>query len=126
MDDPEPLVDWPDRPLTEAEAADLLSEEVRAVHVMDHGDAVRAGLDADEGDVVEIVLETDDEFRMYSYAADPGEGGAEWRDYGRESKGGEGGRTMRQTLDSYRVLTGEPSEDEDGTGAGNANGDEPE
>lgn len=114
MDDPETVADWPDRPLTEAEAADLLDGEVRAVHVMDHGDAVRAGLDADEGDVVEIVLETDQEFRMYSYAADPGgDEPAEWRDYGTEQKGGEEGRTMRQTLDSYRVLAGEPDDGDD-------------
>jgi len=104
--DADPVTEWPDRPLTEREAADLLADEVRAVHVMDHETAVRESVDADEGDVIELVLETDAEYRMYSYAADPNED-AGWRDYGREFKAGEGAEAMRQTLDSYRVLAGE-------------------
>jgi hypothetical protein len=113
MENSQPVTEWPDRPLTEAEAADLLDGEVRAVHVMDHGDAVRAGVDAAEDEVIEVVTETDEAFWMYSYAADPGDGGAEWREYGHEPKDGEGGRTMRETLASYRVLAGEPAESVD-------------
>jgi len=108
MDEPVPAPDWPDRPLTEVEAADLRDEEVLAVHVMDHSDAVRRGVDADPDDVIEVVLETDAEYRMYSYTADPSVEGATWMDYGTQPKGGEGGATMRGTLASYRVVAGEP------------------
>ena len=108
MDEPKPVADWPDRPLTEAEAADLLDDEVRAVHLMDHDGAVRKGVDADDDDVIELVLETEAAYRMYSYAASPDEGDASWLDYGRESKSGEAGETMRRTLESYRVLAGDP------------------
>jgi hypothetical protein len=108
MDQPEPVTDWPDRPLTETEAADLVDETVRAVYVMDHSSAVQEGVGADEDEVIEIVLETDSAYRMYSYAASSAEDDATWRDYGRESKAGEAGTTMRQTLASYRVLAGDP------------------
>lgn len=108
MDEPSPVPDWPDRPLTETEAADLCEEGVLAVHVMDHADAVRRGVDADPDDVIEVVLETDAEYRMYSYTADPSAEGATWMDYGTQPKGGEGGATMRETLASYRVVAGEP------------------
>ncbi len=112
MDDPAPVEGWPDRPLTESEAADLCDGEVRAVHVMDHDDAVRASLGAEDGDVVEVVLETDDEYRMYSYAAAPGDESAAWQDYGRQSRAGDGDEAMRGTLASYRVLAGESTYDD--------------
>jgi len=108
MDEPSPAPDWPDRPLTEAEAADLREERVLAVHVMDHDDAVRAGVDAAPDDVIEVVLETDAEYRTYSYTVDPNDGAATWMDYGTQPKAGEGGATMRETLASYRVVAGEP------------------
>ncbi len=108
MDEPTPAPDWPDRPLTEAEAADLRDDEVRAVHVMDHSEAVRRGVDADPDDVIEVVLETDAEYLMYSYTAAPNAEGAIWMDYGTQPKDGEGGATMRETLASYRVVAGEP------------------
>lgn len=108
MDEPSPAPDWPDRPLTETEAVELCEDGVRAVHVMDHDDAVRRGVDADPGDVIEVVLETDAGFRMYSYTASPDSEGATWQDYGTQPKGGEGGTTMRETLASYRVVAGEP------------------
>ena len=63
---------------------------------------------ADDDDVIELVLETEEAYRMYSYAASPDEGDASWLDYGRESKSGEAGETMRRTLESYRVLAGDP------------------
>ena len=42
MQEPEPAEDWPDRPLSEDEAADLLAGEAVAVWVMDHADGVRS------------------------------------------------------------------------------------
>lgn len=110
MDEPSAPPEWPDRPLTESEAAALLDDEVVAVHVMDHDAIVRDAVDAEDGDVIEIVLETEEGYRMYSYAADPGDDTATWTDYGRQSKGSEGDATMRETLASYRVLTGDPTE----------------
>jgi|APHM01.1.fsa_nt_gi hypothetical protein len=108
MDEQSPVPDWPDRPLSESEAVDLCEDEVFAVHVMDHSEAVRHGLDADPDDVIEVVLEADGEYRMYSYSADPNGEEATWQDYGTQPKGGEGGATMRDTLASYRVVAGEP------------------
>lgn len=117
--DPTPADEWPDRPLDEAEARDLLGEvsdrrypaiggPVTAVWVMDHDPATRATvLDADApGDaVIEVVLETPDAFHMYSYAA--ADGDPQWTDYGAEAKGTEGAEQMAATLGSYRVLAGE-------------------
>lgn len=116
--DPVPAEKWPDRPLDEAEARDLLGEvsdrrypatdgPVTAVWVMNHDPATRAAvLDADApGDaVIEVVLETPEAFHMYSYAAVDGD--PEWTDYGAEIKGTAGAEQMAATLGSYRVLAG--------------------
>ena len=116
MDEPEPAEGWPDGPLAEAEARDLLGgtdhgdEPVVAVWVFDGGgEGAREAL-LSEGDpadaVIDLVLETDRAYRMFSYTY--GREGLGWQDYGTERKGTEGAETMRETLESYRLLCGEP------------------
>lgn len=103
MQQPEPADGWPDRPLSEAEAADKLAEGV-AVWVMDHEDGVRSATvprDAPEDAVVDLVLETTTAFEMYSYS------GGRWMDYGTQRKDDEDAPPMAGTLESYRLLAGE-------------------
>ncbi|WP_224449888.1 hypothetical protein [Haloprofundus salilacus] len=107
MDEPTVAEEWPDRPLSGDEARGLLDDETRVVHVMDHDPATRGVVlrDDDPGPdeaIIEIVLETDDEYRMYSYTRD--NDGARWMNYGTERKGTNGAEPMRATLESYRVL----------------------
>ncbi|WP_117591185.1 hypothetical protein [Haloprofundus halophilus] len=107
MDEPTVAKDWPDRPLTGDETRNLVDAEVTTVHVMDHEPATRGVVlrDDDPGPdeaIIELVLETDDEYRMYSYTRD--NDGARWMDYGTEQKGTEGDEQMRTTLESYRVF----------------------
>jgi len=112
MDEPTPAEGWPDGPLTESEARDLLGgpdhtdDPVRAVHVFDGGGegARDALLDADDPDdaVIDLVLETERAYRMFSYTY--GREGLGWQDYGTEPADSE---TMAGTLDSYRLLAGE-------------------
>jgi hypothetical protein len=103
MEQPEPADGWPDRPLTETEAADLLDDAVVAVWVMDHDSGVRGavapGADADA--IVDVVLETDTAFEMYSFS------GGTWMDYGTQRKDDPDAPPMTGTLESYRVLAGE-------------------
>jgi hypothetical protein len=104
MQEPEPAEGWPDRPLSEAEATDLLGEDALAVWVMDHEDGVRSVVvppGAPEDAVVDIVLETPDAFEMYSFS------GGRWMDYGTQRKDDEEAPSMAGTLESYRVLAGE-------------------
>lgn len=113
MDQPTPAEGWPDGPLTEDEARDLLGESdctadpVRAVWVFDGGGegARDALLDEDDPDdaVIDLVLETDGSYRMFSYTY--GRAGLGWQDYGAEPTDGE---AMAGTLESYRLLAGEP------------------
>ena len=112
MDQPTPAEGWPDRPLTEEAARDLLGgtdytdEPVRAVHTFDGGgEGARDALlgDDDPADaVIDLVLETDGGYQMFSYTY--GGSGLGWYDYGTEPAGSE---TMAGTLDSYRLLVGE-------------------
>jgi hypothetical protein len=102
MDQPEPAEGWPDRPLTEAEAADLLEEGI-AVWVMDQDAGVRGAVapGADDDAVVDVVLETDAAFEMYSFSR------GRWMDYGTQRKDDADAPPMTGTLESYRVLAGE-------------------
>ncbi|KTG10403.1 hypothetical protein AUR64_12615 [Haloprofundus marisrubri] len=107
MDEPTVAEGWPDRPLSGEETRDLLDDEVTTVHVMDHDPATRGVIlgDDDPGpdeSIVELVLETDDEYRMYSYTRD--NDGTRWMDYGTERKGTDGEEQMQATLGSYRVF----------------------
>jgi hypothetical protein len=103
MQEPEPADDWPARPLSEAEAAELHTDDVLAVWVMDHENGVRAvptGDDAPADAVVDIVVETETGFEMYSYT------GGRWMDYGTQQKDDDEVPSMAGTLRSYRVLAG--------------------
>ena len=116
MDQPTPAEGWPDGPLTESEACDLLGGTdhtevpVRAVWVFDGGGegARDALLDEDDPDdaVIDLVLETDVGYRMFSYTY--GTAGLNWQDYGTEPAGDE---AMAGTLESYRLLAGETALD---------------
>jgi hypothetical protein len=104
MEQPEPADNWPDGPLSEAEARELQEGDVRAVWVMDHEESVRSAVvpnDAPEDAVVDVVLETDTGFEMYSYT------GGRWMDYGTQRHDDEDAPSMAGTLESYRVLVGE-------------------
>ncbi len=104
----EPAEDWPDAPLTRAQARDLLGGEVVAVWIMDYEENTRAVLlDADTPDdvVLDVVLETDDRYDMFSYTDYEGE--MTWLSFGSERKGTEGGEMMQETLESYRLLVSE-------------------
>lgn len=104
MDQPEPAEDWPDRPLSEAEASDLLEEnDAAAVWVMDQDESVRSVVvsgDAPDDAVVDVVVETATGFDMYSFS------GGQWMDYGTQRKDDEEAPSMDGTLASYRVLAG--------------------
>lgn len=119
MDEPTPAEGFPDGPLTEAEARDLLDgtdhtdDPVRAVWVFDGGgegarDALLREDDPDDA-VIDLVLETDGVYRMFSYTY--GREGLGWYDYGTERKGTEGAEAMAGTLASYRLLAGESTLD---------------
>jgi len=104
MEQPKPAEDWPDRPLSEAEAADLLAGDAVAVWVMDHEDGVRSVVvppGAPEDAVVDVVVETTEAFEMYSYS------GGQWMDYGTQRKDDDEAPSMAGTLETYRVLAGE-------------------
>lgn len=104
MDQPEPAADWPDRPLSEQEARERHEGDVRAVWVMDHEETVRSAVlpsDAPDDAVVDVVLETETGFEMYSYT------GGRWMDYGTQRHDDEDAPSMAGTLESYRVLVGE-------------------
>lgn len=116
MEQPKPAEGWPDGPLTETEASDLLGgtdhtdDPVRAVHVFDGGGEGARDALLDEGApddaVIDLVLETDTAYRMFSYTY--GRAGLGWQDYGTERKDTEGAEAMAGTLESYRLLAGEP------------------
>lgn len=106
MEQPEPAEGWPDRPLSEAEASDLLDEtaDAVAVWVMDHEETVRAvaaGSSAPDDAVVDVVVETTAAFEMYSFSR------GRWMDYGTQRKDDDEAPSMGGTLESYRVLAGE-------------------
>ena len=108
--EPEPAADWPEGSLTESEARDLQFDRdgVVAVWVLDHDEATRTALlgpDPPGDAVVDVVLETDEAFEMYSYTHH--DSTTQWVTYGEERKGTEGGTTMRDTLTSYRLLVGD-------------------
>jgi hypothetical protein len=105
MEQPTPADGWRTRPLSEAEAAELLeaTDDAVAVWVMDHDEdvqsAITLGAGPDDG-VVDIVLETETGFEMYSYTD------GQWMDYGTQRKDDTDAPSMTGTLESYRVLAG--------------------
>jgi hypothetical protein len=105
MDEPEPAEGWPDRPLSEAEAKARFTEEeaVVAVWVMDHTTDIRSVAvpsGAPDDAVVDVVVETDTGFDMYSFTR------GQWMDYGTQRKDDTESPSMAGTLESYRVLAG--------------------
>jgi hypothetical protein len=104
MEQPEPAPEMPDRPLSEEAAREYADDpETVAVWVMDD-DAVAAVPDTDDDAVRDLVVETETGYEMYSYA------GGEWKDYGTQRKDDDEAPSMAGTLDSYRVLAGDPEE----------------
>lgn len=104
MEQPEPAEGWPDRPLSQAEARDHLADDVVAVWVMHHDDAVRSVAippGAPDDAVIDVVLETETAFEMYSYT------GGRWMDYGTQRRDDEEAPSMAGTLEHYDVLAGE-------------------
>ncbi len=106
MEQPEPAADWPDGPLSQSAAADLLDEVGGAIGVwiMDHESGVRSvstPADAPDDAVIDIVVETTDTFEMYSYT------GGRWMDYGTQAKDDGDAPPMAGTLESYDLLTGD-------------------
>ncbi|MFB6193652.1 MAG: hypothetical protein ABEI75_01185 [Halobaculum sp.] len=105
MNEPEPAEGFPDDPLTESDAAAFADDPTtEAVWVMDHDPTTRAsvlGENPPENAVIELVIETAEAFRLYSYTHRPG--GTRWVTYGEEPKGG----GFTATLDSYRLLAGD-------------------
>ncbi|WP_276259914.1 hypothetical protein [Haloglomus litoreum] len=106
MEQPEPAEGWPDRPLSEAEAKAHLTDQgdVVAVWVMDHTTDIRSVVippGSPDDAVVDVVLETNTGFEMYSFTS------GQWMDYGTQRKDDEESPSMAGTLESYRVLAGE-------------------
>jgi hypothetical protein len=104
MKTPEPADGWPDRPLSEAEATDRLDDDAVAIWVMDPDAGVRSVAvpsDAPTDPIVDLVIETQTAFEMYSYT------GGRWMDYGTQRKDDETAPSMAGTLASYRILDGE-------------------
>lgn len=103
----------PDEPLSEAEAREHVDEPaVVAVWVMDPDGDVRSVAvppGAPEDPVVDLVLETETGYEMYSFS------GGQWMDYGTQRKDDEAAPSMAGTLESYRVLAGTPEEFDPGT-----------
>lgn len=106
MEEPEPAEGWPDRPLSEAEASAHLTdaEDVVAVWVMDQTTDVRSVVlppGSPDDAVVDIILETNTGFEMYSFT------NGQWMDYGIQRKDDADAPSMAGTLESYRILVGE-------------------
>jgi hypothetical protein len=89
----------------------MLADDVIAVWVMDHDEAVVGAvledIPADDA-VIDVVLETPAEYRLYSFT--DYEGDTRWVEYEPERKGTERGEMMTETLESYRLLAGESEE----------------
>lgn len=103
MEESKPATDWPDFPLSEDEAAYRLNDGL-AVWVMDASEAVRPATvppGSPDNPVVDIVIETNEAFEMYSYT------GGQWMDYGAQRKDDDDAPPMDGTLTSYRILVGE-------------------
>lgn len=101
----EPATTWPDRPLFEWEARSLYEsdDDAQAVWVIYHDESVRSRLvplGTPDDAVVDVVLEADELFRVYSYSGD------RWLDYGTYHKEEAETISTDDTLDSYRVLAG--------------------
>lgn len=108
MEQPQPATGWPDRPLSETEAKAELDDDAIAIWVMDPGEGVRSGTvppNAPEDPVIDLVIETEEAFEMYSYT------GGQWMDYGIQRKDDDEAPSMAGTLESYRVLAGDSDVD---------------
>ena len=97
----------PDGPMSAAEAREYVDDpEVVAVWVMDPDSDVRSitvPTDGPDDPVVDLVVETETGYDMYSYT------GGQWMDYGTQRKDDDDeAPSMVGTLKSYRVLAGEP------------------
>lgn len=116
LGDPEPADDWPDGPLTRAEARTLLDRaDVVAVWERPPDEKAHASLlapDDPDDAVVELVIETPTEYRLYGYARRD-DGGAAWMDYGAAEKGTDAAETMLDAFESYRLLVGSAAREAD-------------
>lgn len=109
VEEPVPAEGWPDGPLSTDEARALLEEPgVTAVWSFAHDEETRRALLGEEASpdaVVDLVLETPDEYRMFSYSR--GWNGETWMNYGTEPKGTASAEMLERTLRRYDLLAGE-------------------
>jgi hypothetical protein len=117
---PEPVENWPDDPVMETNVRSALDRDEALDPLFPIDDSIfgvwgitrektkRTVVSRDEvsGDaVVDIVLETPAEYRMYSYTHH--DGTTQWVEYDSETKGTEGGHRLETTLSHYALLAGE-------------------
>lgn len=114
---PSPVDDWPDTPVAESEVRTELDpnealdplpvdETVFGVWGMTRKKRNRSVDNEVPADaVVDLVLETPIEYRMYSYTQH--DGATQWVAYETEEKGTEGGDRLETTLERYSLLAGE-------------------
>lgn len=115
---PRPVTEWPDRPIPEAEIqADL--DPINAIDPLPIDDAVlgvwgvtqaqiqRGSIpeEVPETAIVDFVLETPTEYRMYSYVRHAG--ATQWVTYEPEEKRTEGGDKFESMLEAYTLLAGD-------------------
>lgn len=115
---PRPVTEWPDRPMTEAEIqADLdpidasdplpIEDAILGVWGVTQKRIQRGSIPeaVSETAVVDLVLETPTEYRMYSYVRH--DGTTQWVTYEPETKRTEGGDKFESILEEYTLLTGD-------------------
>ncbi|UPM43634.1 hypothetical protein [Halocatena salina] len=115
---PRPVTEWPDRPVTRSEIqTDLdpidaidplpLDDTVVGVWGVTQGQIQRRSIpeEVPEAAIVDFVLETPTEYRMYSYVQH--DRTTQWVTYEAEEKRTEGGDKFETTLQEYTLLAGD-------------------
>lgn len=117
---PRPVANWPDEPVTEANIRNVFDQSETSGPSFPIDDAIfgvwgvtQEGTNRvvasreriSENSVVDLVLETPVEYRMYSYTRHNGT--TQWVKYDTEEKGTEGGDRLETTLSRYALLAGE-------------------
>jgi hypothetical protein len=117
---PRPVENWPDEPMTETSVCAVLDQNEAFDPSLPIDDSIfgvwgltqkrtnRAVVTREEvsgNAVIDIVLETPAEYRMYSYTHH--NGATQWVAYDTERKGTEGGDRLETTLSRYSLLAGE-------------------
>lgn len=115
---PRPVTEWPDRPVTRSEiqtdhnpidGIDLLplDDTVVGVWGLTQAQIQRGAIpeEVPETAIVDFVLETPTEYRMYSYVRH--DRTIQWVSYEAEEKRTEGGDKLETTLEEYTLLAGD-------------------